>query len=199
MTSRIEDLLDAAARVIARDGVDALRMSDVAREAGVSTALVHYYVSTRDELLALVFARTDAISDALAVAASRGLATGAERLEAMLTAYLEDSSAVAETWAVSIEVWRTAMFNPKLRAPALESYQEWLDLLIAELDAGKADGSISADVASDDASWTLAATLDGLAQQVVLGSLSHERAKSLLRHCLRSTLVGVERRERVAG
>jgi AcrR family transcriptional regulator len=199
MTHRLDDMLDAAARVIARDGADALRMSDVAREAGVSTGLVHYYVSTRDELLALVFARTDATSDALAVEATRGLETGAERLEAMLTIYLEDSSAFDQTWVVSIEVWRAAMFNPKLRAPAQESYQLWLDLLGAELDAGKADGSIPADVVTDDAARTLAATLDGLAQQVVIGSLGHERATALLRAGIGTTLAGSRRLDRVAG
>lgn len=198
MTSRLDDLLDAAARVIARDGADALRMSDVAHEAGVSTALVHYYVSTRDDLLALVFARTDATSDALAVDASRGLETGAERLEAMLTVYLEDSPAFDETWVVSIEVWRAAMFNPKLRAPAQESYELWLDLLAAELDAGKADESIPSGVVTEAAARTLAATLDGLAQQVVLGSLSHERATALLRDTIAATLGRARREDRVA-
>lgn len=198
MTSRLDDLLDAAARVIARDGADALRMSDVAHEAGVSTALVHYYVSTRDDLLALVFARTDATSDALAVEASRGLESGAERLEAMLTVYLEDSTAFDETWVVSIEVWRAAMFNPKLRAPAQESYELWLDLLAAELDAGKADESIPSAVVTDAAARTLAATLDGLAQQVVLGSLSHEWAIALLRDSVAATLGRARREDRVA-
>ena len=40
-------ILDAACRAIARTGAAAVRVSDVAREAGVSTALVHYYFPSR--------------------------------------------------------------------------------------------------------------------------------------------------------
>ncbi len=199
MTSRIDDLLDAAARVIAREGVDALRMSDVAREAGVSTALVHYYVATRDDLLARTFERTDATADVLAARAMEGLATGAERLEALLAVYLEDSPAFHETWVISIEVWRAAMFNPFLREPALASYELWLQLLAAEIDAGKADGSIVSTADTEDVARILAATLDGLAQQVVLGGMDHGRAAALLHDSVVTVLGAGRRADRVIG
>ncbi len=199
MTTRIDDLLDAAARVISREGVDALRMSDVAREAGVSTALVHYYVATRDDLLNGVFARTDATTDALAAEAIAGLPTGAQRLEALLAVYLDDSSAFHETWVVSIEVWRAAMFNPSLREPARASYEQWLELLALELDAGKADGSIPPGVVTEDAARTLAATLDGLGQQVMLGGLAHGYATALLRDAVAATLASSPSGDRVGG
>ena len=48
---RVVEILDAACRVIARDGWTGLRMDAVAREAGVSKALVHYYFATRKGLL----------------------------------------------------------------------------------------------------------------------------------------------------
>lgn len=188
MSSRLEDLLDAAARVIARDGVDALRMSDVAREAGVSTALVHYYVATREELLARVFARTDELTDAMAQAALANLETGAERLDALLAIYLADETAFREAWVLSIEVWRAAMFTPSFREPARASYALWLTFLERELETGKADGSVPADLDSADTARMLAATLDGLGQQLILGGLSHARATALLRTAIASAL-----------
>ncbi len=42
-----------------RDGAHGLRMATVAAEAGVSKALVHYYFSTRQELLRKAFAYAD--------------------------------------------------------------------------------------------------------------------------------------------
>ena len=42
---RTRGLLDAACRVVARRGAHALRMADVAREAQVSNALLHYYLA----------------------------------------------------------------------------------------------------------------------------------------------------------
>ena len=57
---RREAILEAACRVIARGGAERLRMSDVAAEAGVSSALVHYYCATREELLRQAFVHADA-------------------------------------------------------------------------------------------------------------------------------------------
>ena len=51
-SSARERILDAAARQIASEGVAALALSDVAREAGVSKALIHYHFRDKDTLLA---------------------------------------------------------------------------------------------------------------------------------------------------
>ena len=44
-------ILDAAARQIASSGAAALALSDVAREAGISKALIHYHFRDKDTLL----------------------------------------------------------------------------------------------------------------------------------------------------
>src|SRR3954467_13357884 len=44
-------ILDAACDLIATDGIDEVRIARVATRAGASTALVHHYFSTREELL----------------------------------------------------------------------------------------------------------------------------------------------------
>ena len=46
-----ERILEAACDLIAADGIDEVRIARVARRAGASTALVHHYFSTREELL----------------------------------------------------------------------------------------------------------------------------------------------------
>jgi AcrR family transcriptional regulator len=48
-------VLDAAADLFARRGVDAVSLRDVAVAAGVNLALIRRYVGTRDELVAEVF------------------------------------------------------------------------------------------------------------------------------------------------
>jgi len=60
VSDRTADILEAACRVIARDGADGLRMGQVAREAGVSSALIHYYFATRADLLLRAFAAVPA-------------------------------------------------------------------------------------------------------------------------------------------
>ena len=65
MENREDAILAAACRVIAQTGAAGLRMSEVAREAGVSSALLHYYFATRHELLvrSFVFADTRVAAD----------------------------------------------------------------------------------------------------------------------------------------
>ncbi|MYV72610.1 TetR family transcriptional regulator, partial [Streptomyces sp. SID1046] len=47
MSDRRRAILEGAARVIARRGVRGLRVSDLAAEAGVSTALIYYHFKDR--------------------------------------------------------------------------------------------------------------------------------------------------------
>ena len=47
-----ERILDAAVRLIAREGIDDVRIARIATDAGVSAALVHYHFASRDALLA---------------------------------------------------------------------------------------------------------------------------------------------------
>ena len=59
MADRKTEILEATCRVIAREGADGLRMGTVAREAGVSSALLHYYFDTRADLLMQAFEHAD--------------------------------------------------------------------------------------------------------------------------------------------
>jgi TetR/AcrR family fatty acid metabolism transcriptional regulator len=52
---RRAQILDAAVRVFARQGYDAARVSDVAKEAGVAYGLVYHYFGSKDAVLEAVF------------------------------------------------------------------------------------------------------------------------------------------------
>src|SRR5215470_10120940 len=45
-------IVEAAARVLARDGYAATSVKDIAAEAGIAPGLVHYYFKTKEELVA---------------------------------------------------------------------------------------------------------------------------------------------------
>src|SRR5215468_3593613 len=49
-------IVEAAARVLARDGYAATSVKDIAAEAGVAPGLVHYYFKTKEELVAAAVA-----------------------------------------------------------------------------------------------------------------------------------------------
>ena len=73
---RKHTILDAACRVIAQAGAARLRVADVAREAGVSTALVHYYFPGRADVIEQAFAHADDLADAVADAKLQAIRTG---------------------------------------------------------------------------------------------------------------------------
>src|SRR3954468_11014574 len=87
---RSEELLQAACRIIARSGARKLSMRDVAEEAGVSKALLHYYFCSRDELLARAYEFADKRGRERV---SRNVATvesGAVRLARLFDIYLSE-------------------------------------------------------------------------------------------------------------
>jgi AcrR family transcriptional regulator len=184
MNDRMTEILEAACRVIGRGGAASLRIADVANEAGVSTALVHYYFATRDDLLTRVFTFVDERADERATAALRPLATGLARVERRLGVYLDDEREFRDSWVVWMEMQRTAVFEPWLRPAVLESQREWVVQIAQHIEEGQADGSIPARVRAEEAAHRLCATLDGLGQQVMLGGLERERAALLLHEAL---------------
>ncbi len=84
-----EEILDAAERVLTRDGVTALTVDSVAQEVALTKAALYYYFSSKDQLLfETVFrhlvAEAEAIRDAVARAEN-----GAEALRALVRTPIE--------------------------------------------------------------------------------------------------------------
>lgn len=188
MNDRTSELLDAACRVIARAGAARLRMSDVAREADVSTALVHYYFATRVDLLRAAFLFADGRVDAHVGEQIALLDTAAERLERLLSVYVADSDPLMrENSILWREMWSNAVFDASLRSAVEGSYATWLEQVQDAVAEAIAEGS----AATDDIEGTsqrLAALVDGLSSRLALGMLSEPQAAALVRDALAAEL-----------
>jgi AcrR family transcriptional regulator len=180
MHEREEAILGAACRVIAQSGAAGLRMSEVAREAGVSSALLHYYFATRHELLARAFAFADSRVDAHVLALVGEQGSGRDRLEALLAAYLSPDPVVTEDWVVWSELWRSARFAATLRELLHEADREWVGQVAALLREGVSDGSIDASIEIDDSAIRLISLVDGLGTRVLAGVLERDDALRLI-------------------
>jgi AcrR family transcriptional regulator len=180
MHEREEAILAAACRVIAQSGAPGLRMSEVAREAGVSSALLHYYFATRQELLARAFAFADTRVDAHVMALVEEGGNARERLETLLAAYLSPEAVVTEDWVVWSELWRSARFDETLRTMLRDGDQEWLAQVAGLVREGIADGSIDGAVDPDDSAVRLISLVDGLGIRVLAGVLERTDALRLL-------------------
>jgi AcrR family transcriptional regulator len=184
MHEREEAILGAACRVIAQSGAAGLRMSEVAREAGVSSALLHYYFATRHELLARAFAYADTRVDAYVLSLVGEQGSGRDRLETLLTAYLSPDPIVTEDWVVWSELWRSARFDDTLCELLHEADREWVSQVAMLLREGIADGSIDASTEIDDSAIRLISLVDGLGTRVLAGVLERDDALRLIERSL---------------
>jgi AcrR family transcriptional regulator len=187
-TARVSTILDAACRVVVREGAHGLRMASVAHEAGVSKALVHYYFSTRQELLRSAFAHAEQRLNDAVDAELTTLQTGAEKLERALLASLDADSTFGEQRALWNEVWSSLSFDDELRPLVASCYRAWLGRLVSLAEEGRDDGSIPASVDPTAAAWRLGAIVDGIDSLHYLGLVDRRRALELLTEGVRREL-----------
>jgi AcrR family transcriptional regulator len=185
-TARVDEILRAACRVVVAGGASDLRIGSVAQEAGVSRTLVHYYFTTRQELLRATFAYAEDLRIAALDVELASIETGAERTERALLRTIEPE--LEETPALWNEVWSSLRYDSELRPLVQERYRAWADRIVRLLDEGRRDGSVPASVDPAGAGWRLAAAADGLDSILYLGLLDREGARELLGSCLRREL-----------
>ena len=174
-------ILEAACRVIVREGAHGLRMASVADEAGVSKALVHYYFATRQELLRNAFAFSEERWHTAVNAELAEVTTGAARVERMLLVGVEPDLAFSEQRALWNEVWSSLRSDDDLRPLVERSYRAWLGRVVNLIEEGRADGSIPGAVEATPVGWRLAAVADGLDSLLYLGLVDREQARGLMR------------------
>src|SRR5437763_16431344 len=126
MADRKLEILEATCRVIAREGTDGLRMGTVAAEAGVSSALLHYYFDTRADLLMQAFDHADVKADQAAEAALEGIPGAADRLRRLLLIYTGADAVFRDDWVLWVEMWRSAIFDERLAESVRRSSAAWI-------------------------------------------------------------------------
>jgi AcrR family transcriptional regulator len=186
-SARVDEILRAACRVVVAGGASDLRIGTVAQEAGVSRTLVHYYFTTRQELLRATFAYAEDLRVAALEHELAGLETGAERARRALVRTIDPE--LEETPALWNEVWSSLRYDTELRPLVQERYRAWAERIVRLLDEGRADGSVPSSVDPAGAGWRLAAAADGLDSILYLGLLDREGARGLLDSCFQRELV----------
>jgi AcrR family transcriptional regulator len=181
---RVGEILEAACRVVARDGAHGLHMKAVAEEAGVSKALIHYYFATRQELLRRTFVHAERHLDRILDEELAEIATGAQRLERTLMISLDADSTFGERRVFWNEVWSSVGFDEELRPLMRAWYEDWLARLVAVVEEGRADGSIPRSVDARTTAWRLGAVADGVDSLLYLGIVSHDGAAEMIRTAL---------------
>ena len=113
---RREQIVRATIRCLAREGYTRLTMKQVAREAGVSQGILHYYFADKRAMLAATLeAVTRDLDRRVAAAQSRTGRDARTRLRALVRACLEVAVSRPEFWVVFVEFWGEMLHDRRLR------------------------------------------------------------------------------------
>ncbi|MER6444448.1 TetR/AcrR family transcriptional regulator [Streptomyces venezuelae] len=183
MSDRRRAILEGAARVIARRGVRGLRVTDLAAEAGVSTALIYYHFKDRTGILrhALAFIgdRADRYTGAAEEAGAAPLAGDPRRLlERILLLEFQDLPEVRENSTAWGELRAHTIFDPELREELTAAGAAWVEE-VADLLAAACPAAPGAAVGA--AAERLTALLEGLSGRWLSGLLPAAHARDLMR------------------
>jgi AcrR family transcriptional regulator len=183
-----EAILEAAARNIARQGIQGLRVEQVAEDAGVSTALLYYHFESRAGLVAAAFEYASEQAPSTALRLEDDTRSGYEAVRQSLLAELDEDPAVRDYSIVWGDVSASAVFEAELR-PLLRSITgSWRDAVAGAIERGIRDGSIRADLDVDATAELLIVLVDGFCMRWLSGSLELERARALLEKAIAALL-----------
>lgn len=163
-------ILDAACDLIAESGIDEVRIARVAQRARASTALVHHYFSTREELLeqALIHSFERAGDERFGEEGEGGPASGAAGMAAAIRESLPAPGEQEREWVLWVELWLRAVREPDLRPVANRLYERYRDWLASVIRAGVERGEFRADADADALADVAMALLDGTGVRAML-------------------------------
>jgi len=179
-----ERILQAACALIAERGIGGARIAQIAKAAGVSTALVHYHFRTREMLLAETLDYAFDVASAVRLRPAGeddepgGDGSAARRLADVVEQSLPTTDPGRREWQLWAELWLGAARDPGLRPIAAQMYaryRSWIATAVAE---GVAAGEFARVDPGETADLAMA-LIDGLGLRVLLGdpSMPLQRAR----------------------
>lgn len=164
-----ERLLEAALTTLGKRGFCATRISDIAQEAGVSTATIHYYFETRQEALfrAMLYANDKMIKKYGQSAESHD---ALEKLISFIDRSMPYAGDQQDEYRLEIDLWSHARVHPEL-LPAWEQYQDWwVARLVDIIESGVVGGVFTLREEVGDVAERIVGLTDGLAMQAATGA-----------------------------
>ena len=162
---RIE-MLRAAAELICERGFGDTRIADVAKRAGVSSALVIYYFGTRDRLLVDALRYSEESFYAAAEQMLAEVASVRERLSMLIkwTCVPRTDDAIPSAWGLWLDLWAQAFRHSEVKAGRVELDARWRDMIVDAIRSPELDPAVDVRMFALE----FAALLDGLSIQVAL-------------------------------
>lgn len=179
--ARRRQYLEAAWDLISERGVHAVRVADIARASGTSAAAVHYYFTSKQEVLeaAMSFAVERAVErqkDELG-----GEDDAVKRIFRLVDSQVPDTEQVRREWSIWLQFWSECALRPQLRPVHHLYYAGWREAVERTIRRGREQG-VFRRVDPAEVALRFTALADGLGIQVMTGSpsMTPSRMRELL-------------------
>ena len=160
-------IVEAMRSSVARRGISGSTFEHVAREAGVSRGLLHYYFGTKEALLVEVV-RRDTEHRIARLDEPMGKAGSADEILALLVADLQDSiQNDPGFWVLLFDLFTAGRRNPEIRREVGELFKRTRDHVAEILRAKDREGVIDLRFDADHVVGFLFALADGIALQML--------------------------------
>lgn len=192
MASRTTQILEAAARLIARRGVRGLRVEELATEAGVSTGLIYYHFKDRTGILrqTLEFINERAERYTVGDAPDAEPLPPREELVETLLLELQDTPMIRENSSAWGELRASAVFDEVLREDLARATLVWVQEVAGLL--GQVEPMTPAPALAA-AGERLTALVEGLSMRWLSGGLQIDHARQLMRGAIDAELALLRR------
>lgn len=138
---RRDEILASTTETVDRIGLEATRVTDVAKALDVSPALVFYHFGTKDALVAEAFAYAVERDLARLDKATAAGADPRDKLRRALRSY--GPTGAAKGWRIWIDAWALAQREPGIRKVLRRMEERWCEVLRGIIDEGAADGAFT--------------------------------------------------------
>lgn len=161
-------ILETAWELIAERGYHRVRIADVAKACGTSTATIHYYFPTKDDVLNEALRRNVKLAFDRQVAELHSVSDARRRLLRLVELQLPAAGLLRQEWSVWLQVWNESALDPRFRSLYWDSYDRWFRTIAMTIRSGQEQGVFRAQD-PDHATVQLTALIDGLGIQVLTG------------------------------
>jgi AcrR family transcriptional regulator len=163
---KAQRIIAAMRTSVATRGAAAATFDHVAREAGVSRGLLHYYFGSKEQLLVEVVRRD--CDDRIAAMAERFAAAGdADAIVDALVVGLEEFMDEPGSQAVVYEMLSASRHSEEIRVELAELYRRWREFLADALREKEREGTVSLEADPESVASMLFALGDGFGIQVI--------------------------------
>jgi AcrR family transcriptional regulator len=178
-----EDRIRAAAcRVLAERGLSSTRVADIAREAGVSSAAIHYYFKSKDEVLLAALCWTGEQLHAGLRRLTEEPADVVTQVRRLLDMSVPSDQALHDEYLLWLEVWVRVRSHPDFLGECMRMSRQWHEAVTSVIGRGIDEGAFRPVVPLAELCDRYVAMAESLAYRSALGyeGFTPERSRQIL-------------------